>query len=97
MATKEYEVQGGTEVLGHSPGKTFTADLDPDHEARMLERGSIVIVNETAPEASPEETPSPEEVLAAEQKAAEEKAAEEAASGGSPPEGSSPKSGRTRG
>jgi hypothetical protein len=36
-----YKVTGATSYLGHEPGETFEADLDPEQERRALERGSI--------------------------------------------------------
>jgi hypothetical protein len=36
-----YKVTGPTGFMGHKPGETFDADLDPQQERRAVERGSI--------------------------------------------------------
>ena len=41
---KIYEVTGPLAYMDYQPGETFEADLDPDQEARALERGAISIV-----------------------------------------------------
>lgn len=44
MTKTTYKVTGSTAFDDHQPGEEFDADLDPDHEARAIERGSIEIV-----------------------------------------------------
>ena len=44
-----YRVGGELPVLGRDPGSTFEAELDPEHEARLLERGSLTRVRPDAP------------------------------------------------
>lgn len=46
---RTYEVSGPTSFLGHAPGETFTASLDPDLERRALGRGSIRVVTKPKP------------------------------------------------
>lgn len=41
---KQYEVLGQHAVHGYPPGQTFSADLEPAQEKRMLDRGSLRIV-----------------------------------------------------
>jgi len=41
----KYVVSGPVAFDDHAPGEEFEADLDPDLEARALERGSIEIVS----------------------------------------------------
>jgi len=41
MTKTTYEVTGATPFDGHQPGETFDADLDPEQEARAVERGAI--------------------------------------------------------
>jgi hypothetical protein len=41
---KEYEVCGPTEILGHSSGVKFTADLLPYQEKTLIEGGGLRLV-----------------------------------------------------
>jgi hypothetical protein len=41
MARRRYDVIGAVAVLGTPPGGTFTAELDPAQEQRLLAAGSI--------------------------------------------------------
>ena len=50
---KTYRVAGDLPVHDTPPGSTFSAELDPDHEARLLERGSLSVVKD-APKPDPE-------------------------------------------
>jgi hypothetical protein len=43
MTKTTYKVTGTTAYMGHQPGETFEAELDPDAEQRALERGSIQV------------------------------------------------------
>jgi hypothetical protein len=43
-----YKVVALTPYMGHQPGETFEADLDPDQARRALERGSIKAVKKAA-------------------------------------------------
>jgi hypothetical protein len=52
MTKQTYEVTGQTPFGGHQPGSTFTADLDPEQEARAVERGAIKPVKKTKEEVS---------------------------------------------
>lgn len=47
---KEYKNVSQTEILGHSPGTTFTADLPESQEISLLEGGGLEIVGDVAPE-----------------------------------------------
>lgn len=47
---KKYRVIGGRKIKGHKPGSEFEAELEPDHEARLMKLGHIEIV-EDEPEA----------------------------------------------
>jgi len=49
---RTYRVGGAQPVLDHAPGSTFQAELDPVFEARLLERGSLCVVND-APKSDP--------------------------------------------
>jgi|GEM_PF-3482976 len=49
---KTYRVGGAHNVLGHEPGSTFKAELDPEYEARLVERGSLSVVRD-APKPDP--------------------------------------------
>lgn len=40
---KQYRVAGPYSVLGHAPGESFTAELDPEAEAIHLEGGTLEI------------------------------------------------------
>jgi hypothetical protein len=42
-----YKVVGLTRYLGHEPGETFAADLDPEAERRAKARGQIKAVKAT--------------------------------------------------
>lgn len=44
---KTYKVTGGAPVFDTEPGQTFQADLSPEQEKRMTERGSIEVVGST--------------------------------------------------
>jgi len=46
---KEYEVCGPTEILGHSPGVKFTADLSDFQEKTLIEGGGLKVVGEVPP------------------------------------------------
>jgi DNA-binding IclR family transcriptional regulator len=46
---RTYRVGGEFPVLDHAPGSTFQAELDPEHESRLLERGSLTRVDNDAP------------------------------------------------
>jgi len=41
MTMTTYKVTGALAYLGHQPGETFKADLDPNQERRAIERGAI--------------------------------------------------------
>jgi hypothetical protein len=45
---KQYEVISRTRVLGHKTGEKFHADLDPEHEARMIRGGFLAVVEKPA-------------------------------------------------
>lgn len=47
-----YRVNGKHRVLDQEPGTTFEAELAPIQEARLLEAGALVIVDEPASEPS---------------------------------------------
>lgn len=44
MAAKEYKVTGPFVTYGAAPGDTFTAELDEEHEAQLIEQGAIEVV-----------------------------------------------------
>ena len=46
---KKYRVVGAAEVLGHAPGSDFEDDIPAELEARLLESGSIIRVQQDAP------------------------------------------------
>ncbi len=50
MTHKRYLVTGKRKYRWHDPGTTFEAILDPDAEARAIERGSIQVVEVVQPE-----------------------------------------------
>lgn len=43
MAKRNYEVSAPSAVLGHGPGESFEADLDPVQEARLLAGGALKV------------------------------------------------------
>jgi hypothetical protein len=45
---KKYQVVGRNEVLDHQPGTVFEAQIPADQEARLLERGSLIRVDNGA-------------------------------------------------
>jgi DNA-binding IclR family transcriptional regulator len=49
---KTYRVTGDLPCHETAPGSTFVAELDADHEARLLERGSVCVVKD-APKPDP--------------------------------------------
>lgn len=50
MTHKRYLVTGKRQYRWHAPGTTFEAILDPDAEARAIERGSIKVIEVVQPE-----------------------------------------------
>lgn len=52
---KTYRVAGDLPVHDTAPGSTFVAELEPEHEARLLERGSVCVVKD-APKSDPAST-----------------------------------------
>lgn len=59
---KEYKNVSQTEILGHSPGTTFTADLPESQEKSLLEGGGLKVIGEVAPvEPEPVEPVTPED------------------------------------
>lgn len=45
-----YRVIGGRTIHGHKPGEEFEADLDKEHEARLMRLEHIELVEEEEPE-----------------------------------------------
>ena len=45
---KKYQVVGRNEVFDHQPGQVFEAEIPADQEARLLERGSLIRVQQDA-------------------------------------------------
>jgi hypothetical protein len=45
---KKFQVVGDREVLDHQPGEVFEADIPADQLARLLERGSLIRVQQDA-------------------------------------------------
>lgn len=43
MSERKYRVAGTRTYRGHAPGTIFSADLDEEHEARAIARGSITL------------------------------------------------------
>jgi hypothetical protein len=41
---KTYKVLGSQPVMGHAQGEQFSANIPPPHEKRLLDRGSIKVV-----------------------------------------------------
>lgn len=60
MPLRKYEVGGPSEVLGHSPGTTFEADLSPAQEL-LVDGGALRPIDEK-PAAAPPESPEELEV-----------------------------------
>lgn len=59
---KTYEVLGSRDVLGHSPGDTFTQDVPAAQERRLVGRGQLrVVENSAAPEAVQPEEEAPDD------------------------------------
>lgn len=54
---KQYENCGPTEILGHSPGVTFTADLSEFQEKTLIEGGGLKVVGEVPAEPVEPDTP----------------------------------------
>lgn len=52
---REYRVIGSLPVFDLQPGETFTAELDPEQEARLIARGSIELVVPEPAEATRDE------------------------------------------
>jgi len=46
---RTYRVGGAHSVLGREPGAVFTAEIPPDQEARLIQRGSLTRVQKDAP------------------------------------------------
>lgn len=40
---RSYTVVGPRKVLGHEPGETFTATLDPSQEQRLIAAGHLAV------------------------------------------------------
>lgn len=79
---KTYKNISGLTQLGIEPGQTGEAELTPDEEHRMINRGAIEVVGEAtestdAPDTNAPETSEPEKTQ--EETEAEQKAADEAA------------------
>lgn len=55
MATR-YRVTAPTKVFGVTPGNTFTRDLDPVTESRLIQSGAIKKVGGKAPAPKPAPT-----------------------------------------
>lgn len=43
---KKYRVIGGRKIKGYKPGSEFEAELEPDHEARLMALEHIEVVEE---------------------------------------------------
>ena len=54
---KQYENCGPTEILGHSPGVTFTADLSEFQEKTLIEGGGLKVIGEVPPDEETTDTP----------------------------------------
>lgn len=54
MARRKYRVCGTSRVFGNEPGSTFMRELDPAHERRLIEAGSIARVAKTRPPKAPQ-------------------------------------------
>lgn len=48
--SSRYRVSGPFPVLGHEPGKRFEADIDPVHEARLIDAGHLTKLAEKSGE-----------------------------------------------
>lgn len=55
----KYKVVSKNACLGHAPGEEFTQELDPDHEARLIARGSLKRLESSASN-KPAKTPGKE-------------------------------------
>jgi len=53
MAPVKYRVNASTAVLGHEPGETFEADLDPVLEQRLLDGGALTVPSAPSPAVKP--------------------------------------------
>lgn len=48
VGERRYRVSAPSRVLGHSPGETFSADIETVQEARLLDSGALVREEEIA-------------------------------------------------